>query len=92
MEIKDIEKLAKLARIEITENEKQAFAKDLESILGYVDQIREVVVPEAVAEVGETYNVLRKDEQTNQGGQYTDKILANAPDTENGFLKVKKVL
>ncbi len=43
MEIKDIEKLAKLARIELTEEEKQTYLKDIGAILGYVDQIKEIV-------------------------------------------------
>jgi len=43
MEIKDIEKLAKLARIELTEVEKASYLKDISAILAYVDQIQEVV-------------------------------------------------
>ena len=43
MEVKDIEKLAKLARIELTEEEKKSYLKEIDAILAYVDQIKEVV-------------------------------------------------
>ena len=47
MQIKDIEKLAELAKIELTDSEKEALLKDLDSILGYVKQIESVEVEEA---------------------------------------------
>lgn len=94
MEIRDIEKLAKLSRLELTDAEKQAFAKDLENILHYVDQIREVTTDDRPAEVGDVYNVLREDVVTegHEGGVFTEKILAQAPATQDGFVKVKKIL
>jgi len=42
MEVKDIEKLAKLARIELTEGEKKSYLKEIDAILSYVDQIKGV--------------------------------------------------
>ena len=42
IEIKDIEKLAELSRINVADEEKQVFLKDIESILNYVDQIKTV--------------------------------------------------
>ncbi len=96
MEIRDIEKLAKLARIELTDEEKQTFAKDLENILKYVDQIREVTTgsnPQAGGgEIGDVYNVLREDTDPHESGQFTEKILAEVPSTQDGFVKVKKIL
>ncbi len=94
MEIRDIEKLAKLARIELTDAEKVAFAHDLDSILGYVDQIREVATDDKPAEVGGIFNVLREDEvqPDHETGQFTEKILAEAPAVQDGFVKVKKIL
>jgi len=40
IEIKDIEKLAELSRINISNEEKEVFAGEIESILNYVDQIK----------------------------------------------------
>ena len=45
MEIKDIEKLAELAKIELTQEEKEHLLSDMESSLGYVKQIQEVDLP-----------------------------------------------
>ena len=46
MELKDVEKLAQLARIELPENEKEGIFNDLKSILGYIDQIEKVQLKE----------------------------------------------
>ena len=98
MEIRDIEKLAKLSRLELTDSEKETFARELESILKYVDQIREVAIDDKPAEVGDIYNVLREDvaldgsSVAHESGVFTEKILAQAPDTQDGFIKVKKIL
>lgn len=92
MEIRDIEKLAKLARIELTDTEKEKFASELESILGYVSQIQEVATEDKPAEVGGVFNVLREDSDPTESGTYTEKILAEAPDTQDGFVKVRKIL
>jgi aspartyl-tRNA(Asn)/glutamyl-tRNA(Gln) amidotransferase subunit C len=92
MEIKDIEKLATLARIELTDQEKEAFAKDLESILGYVDQIKEVATTDTFGEGGFSYNVLREDENPNETGAQTETLLSGAPETQDGFVKVKQIL
>ena len=93
MEIRDIEKLAKLARIELTDAEKQAFATDLENILHYVDQIKEAPTKEATLELGSMYNRVREDVvDESRTGRFTEKILAEAPETQDGFIKVKKIL
>ena len=93
MEIKDIEKLAKLARIELTENEKQTYLKDISAILGYVDQIKEVVGKTGEErKAGELRNVMRVDEVKNETGGNTDSIVAEFPRKEKDYLKVKKIL
>ena len=93
LEIKDIEKLAKLARIELTENEKETYVKDISSILGYVDQIKD-----AVAKVGEERkvsdlrNVMRADEMKNESGANTEVVVKEFPAKDGNYLKVKKIL
>jgi len=93
MEIKDIEKLAKLARIELTEEEKQTYLKDLGAILNYVDQIKTVVA--GVGEernVGELRNVMRADQGENISGVNTEAIVQEFPTKQGNYLKVKKIL
>ena len=90
MEIKDIEKLAELAKIELTEDEKQDLLKDLDGILGYVKQIESVDVPETELEY-KNRNVWREDEIISREFS-REQILAQFPDEKDGFVKVKKIL
>ena len=90
MEIKDVEKLAELARIELSGEEKQALLIDMRGILEYVKQIEAV-------QVGDTkpnpklYNVWREDETVPR--DFSPELLKSQfPDSQNGFLKVKKIL
>lgn len=93
MEIKDIEKLAKLARIELTEGEKQAYLKDISAILGYVDQIKgAVAVVGEEKKAGELRNVMRVDEGANESGINTGDIVSEFPKKDGDYLKVKKIL
>lgn len=93
MEIKDVEKLAELARIELTEEEKEKYLKDISSILSYIDQIKKVV-----AEVGgerkidDLRNVMREDEVKIFGDQSPVDLIAEFPNKEGDYLKVKKIL
>lgn len=93
LEIKDIEKLAKLARIELTEEEKQKLLKEVDPILGYVAQLKEVVA--TVGEdkrAGELRNVMRDDVNPTETGVNTKDIVADMPASQDNYLKVKKIL
>lgn len=93
MEIKDIEKLAKLARIELTEEEKVKYLKDIGAILNYVDQIKgAVAVAGEERKVGDLRNVMRADDGANESGINTKDIVAEFPRKEGDYLKVKKIL
>jgi len=93
LEIKDIEKLALLARIELTEVEKQAYLKDLSAILGYVDQIKGAVAKTGEErKVSDLRNVMRPDEVKNESSSNTKIIVNEFPAKENDYLKVKKIL
>ena len=102
MEIKDVEKLAELARIEISKEEKEGILKDLQGILGYVDQVQMAPVgARGSTQMGTQINadeisvilinVMREDKEPHQTGIYTDKILAEA-ETKDGYVKVRKIL
>lgn len=93
LEIKDIEKLAKLARIKLTDEEKEKLLKEIDPILGYVAQLREVtsnVSDEKKA--GEHRNVTREDSNNNESGFSTSCIVRNMPESQDNYLKVKKIL
>lgn len=98
MQLEDIKKLANLARIDMSEKEMQEIAKSFDSILAYVGQVQEVSKAknmESLTKKSEDYflhNVMRDDVVTNNRGEYTEKIVAEMPDTQDGFLKVKQIL
>ena len=102
MRLEDVKKLADLARIDMEESEMIEISKDFDPILAYVGQIKEASkllssqdLIEEENKIPEDYflhNIMREDEVTNERGEYTAKILENAPDTENGYLKVKQIL
>jgi aspartyl-tRNA(Asn)/glutamyl-tRNA(Gln) amidotransferase subunit C len=93
LEIKDIEKLAKLARIELKEEEKQAYLNDISAILGYVDQIKEVVSKTGEErKAGELRNVMRADEAGDSTVVNAEAIIAEFPNKDGNRLKVKKIL
>lgn len=93
MEIKDIEALASLARIGLTDEEKKDLLKDAEEILTFVGKVQEVEVDMSAEErLGVPHNVMRDDTDPHETGVYTKALLEAAPNVEDGYLKVKKIL
>lgn len=84
--------VALLARLEVSDEEVKRYAEQLSAVLGYVDQLNEVdttnVPPTAHAH--RISNVLREDAV--RPSLDPDQALANAPQQQNGFFKVPKVL
>jgi len=60
MEIKDVENLAEMSKIELTDAEKEQILKDMDGILGYVKQVEEVQVPDMIIEY-KLRNIWRED-------------------------------
>ncbi len=92
MELKDIEKLAELARIEMSQEEKEKILKDMDGILGFVNQIQEAKVDITEREAGEVRNIMREDENPHESGKYTEEILAEVPKVRDNYVEVKKIL
>lgn len=93
----EIDHLAKLARMDLTDDEKTSLVGDMKNILGFIDAIKEADVEmNADARTGAVSNVFRLDNPPaggpHEGGMYTDALLKAAPDSEGGFVKVKKIL
>ncbi len=89
--IKDVEHVAKLARLELTEEEKELYTKQLGDVLKYVDQMNEVDTSNVkpMCQVINFYNVMREDKIVQETSK--DELMANAPEEENGFFKVPKI-
>ncbi len=89
---KEIKHLAELARIEVGKGETVALAKDIEAILGYVTLVQKAAQGTGKPEKLALVNVLREDAHPHESGVYTDALLSAAPETEDGYVKVKKIL
>lgn len=92
MEKKDIEALAKLARVNLTEDEKASFAQDMGSILAYVDRIREVATEDRPAEIDQVHNIFRDDAPKEYDVKQVENIKNQFPDRDGDYLKVKSIL
>lgn len=85
--------LGRLSRIELTDEEVAKFNTEITAILEYVSAINEISGDAALTKhVGARFNVFRKDEVTNEPGSYTDDLLAEMPETDGRYMKVKKIL
>lgn len=88
-----MEHLAKLARLKLTEEEVEKYTKEFGDILGYVEKIKEVSGDDSERiESAGVRNVFREDGEPQESGMYTDELLAEAPESKDGFVKVKKIL
>lgn len=93
MEKKDIEHLAKLARIELSVKETESLADDITSILGYVSEVSDITSSTTHEKrVGAVSNVLRDDGEPSEPGTFTEKLLNEAPERQGRYIKVKKIL
>ena len=89
----EVLKLAKLARLALTDEEIDEFARELTEILQYVEQLQNVDISglQSTNQVTGLTNVMRKDEVRDYG--YTpDDLLKNVPAVEKHQIKVKRVL
>lgn len=92
MLLEDIKKLAHMARVDASDEELTSLANDFDPILAYVGQVQEVGQQEIIHPDYIVENVMREDIATHTPGQYTQKMIDQMPDSENGFLKVKQIL
>ncbi|MEP6600255.1 MAG: Asp-tRNA(Asn)/Glu-tRNA(Gln) amidotransferase subunit GatC [Nitrospirota bacterium] len=89
---KEVEHVAKLARLELSEDEKGTFTRQLSAILTYMDQLKTLDTRgvEPTTTVLPTENVFRDDEVRPSLPQ--ERALANAPEQADGFFRVPRIL
>lgn len=89
---KDIEKLAHLSRLELTEEELVTMESDMNKMLQFVDKINALNLEgiEPLAYMSDEVNVLRADE-VKQDISHED-ALKNAPDKDTDYFRVPKVM
>lgn len=94
---KEIEHIANLARIKLTEKEKGKFRKELSSILDYVNKLNELDTKNVkpLYQTTGIVNSLRKDKHRKDfemNEDLSEKLIGQAPHQQDRFIKVKSVL
>ena len=92
MNAQDISHLATLSRLELTQEETQEFSQKIDSIVGFIDQIKAVSLPEEAVRDMALSNRFRSDERVHEAGESADLIRENFPQKTDRQLVVKKVL
>jgi len=88
----DIEKVAKLARLELSDEEKVTFGNQLEQILSYMEQLNQLDTTgvEPTSHAIPIHNVFREDQINASFPQ--EEVLTIAPDEEDGHFKVPRII
>lgn len=93
IDVKTIDKLASLARIDVPESEKETLAKEISSILTYVEQVQKISGQgDKNDSKPQVRNIFREDRDSNISGENTKDILEEVPSRHENFVKVKKIL
>jgi aspartyl-tRNA(Asn)/glutamyl-tRNA(Gln) amidotransferase subunit C len=88
----EVQHIAKLARLGLTEKEVEKYQKELSLILDYFEKLKEVDVSgiEPTSHSIKVENVMRQDEAKGRGTG--KKLMELAPDKKDDYLKVKSIL
>ncbi len=88
----DVVYISKLSRISMSEKEIASFTSQLDSILEYMKKLNELDTDniKPTSHVLDVNNVVRKDEVVENSDR--EEILSNAPDLDNNFFRVPKII
>lgn len=91
---KQVEAVARLARLGLTDQEKKKFQKDLSAVLSFMEQLNEVKTGKArpTAQITGLENVSREDQAIPTSEELKKNLLNLSPNTQDGYLKVKSIL
>ncbi|MBX4215862.1 Asp-tRNA(Asn)/Glu-tRNA(Gln) amidotransferase subunit GatC [Candidatus Parcubacteria bacterium] len=91
MDLKDIERLAKLTRLALSDEEKKEFAGEFEKILVYIGEIKKAAGEVASPEAGGLRNVMRPDLPAGSPLATPEELMQEAPKQNNGFIEVPQM-
>ncbi|MBU1039446.1 Asp-tRNA(Asn)/Glu-tRNA(Gln) amidotransferase subunit GatC [Patescibacteria group bacterium] len=89
MELKDIHHLAKLARLELTDQQALVYQKDLEAILGYLDQLKELKITDTL--VAQDFKSVGRGDKVVPFDSTEGLLKGQSADQEQPFLVVPPV-
>jgi aspartyl-tRNA(Asn)/glutamyl-tRNA(Gln) amidotransferase subunit C len=90
----EVKHIAELARIYLTEEEKEEFSKELSDILVYIGQLQEINTEnvEPVSQITGMVNVFREDVIKECDEKTRRRIIDDFPEEKDGYIKVKQVM
>lgn len=92
---KEIEHIAKLARLGLSEKEKEKLSEELSKILDYIEKLKEVDTKnvEPTSQATSLINIFREDENPQKiDVEQIKKMIGQAPEREDNFVKTKTIL
>ncbi len=92
VDLATVKRVARLARIAVSEDEAQRMMGELNGILGFVEQLSEVDVAGIEPMTSVTPMAMKKREDVVTDGNKADDVVANAPVTDRNFFLVPKVV
>jgi aspartyl-tRNA(Asn)/glutamyl-tRNA(Gln) amidotransferase subunit C len=87
-----VRRIATLARIRMDDTEAATLMGELNSILGWIEQLNEVDISGVDPLTGTTHMALKMRDDVVTDGGYPERILVNAPDRIGDFFAVPKVV
>ncbi len=87
-----VRRIAKLARIAVTDEEARSFQNELSSIFSWIEQLDEVDISNVEPMTSAVRMQMKKREDVVDDGEYPDVIVANAPAKQDHFFIVPKVV
>ncbi|ANH03860.1 MULTISPECIES: Asp-tRNA(Asn)/Glu-tRNA(Gln) amidotransferase subunit GatC [Shinella] len=92
VDLATVKRVARLARIAVSEEEANRMTGELNGILGFVEQLSEVDVSGVEPMTSVTPMEMKKREDVVNDGNKADDIVANAPASDRNFFQVPKVV
>lgn len=92
VDLATVKRVARLARLAVTDAEAEALRGELNAILGFVEQLNEVDVAGVEPMTSVVAMAMRERADVVTDGGDAARVLANAPATEDGFFLVPKVI
>lgn len=92
VDVATVKRVARLARLAVTEEEAEKTTGELNAILGFVEQLSEVDVDGVEPMTSVTPMAMKKRADVVTDGNIPERVVANAPLTDNNFFQVPKVV
>lgn len=87
-----VKRVARLARLSVTEDEAESLKGELNSILDWVEMLNEVDVDNVSPLTSVVTQEMKKRDDVISDGNYADKVVSNAPMSEDNYFMVPKVI